>query len=96
MSGMTVSKAGALVMLPDVLKRLSQNVKWTSDLGNAFLAQQEGVMQAIQRMRQRAQQNGHLKSTPQQTVTTTTNNGQNYIVIEPASPEVVYVTQYNP
>jgi hypothetical protein len=86
----------ALVMLPDVLKRLSQNINWTSELGNAFLAQQEGVMQAIQRMRLRAEQTGQLKSTPQQTVTTTTTNGQNYIVIEPASPEVVYVPQYNP
>jgi hypothetical protein len=86
----------AMVMLPDVLKRLSQNLSWTSELGNAFLAQQEGVMQAIQRMRLRAQQSGVLESTPQQTVTTETSNGQNYIVIEPASPEVVYVPQYNP
>jgi hypothetical protein len=53
-------------------------------------------MQAIQRMRQKAQQNGALQSTPEQTVTTTTSNGKNYIVIEPASPEVVYVPQYNP
>jgi hypothetical protein len=83
-------------MLPDVLKRMSQNLGWTTELGNAFLAQQEGVMQAIQRMRLRAQQNGQLKSTPQQTVTTETSNGQSYIVIEPASPEVVYVPQYNP
>ena len=86
----------ALVMIPDVLKRLSQNLSWTSDLGNAVLAQQDGVMQAIQRMRQRAQQNGALQSTPQQTVATTTSNGQSYITIEPASPEVVYVPQYNP
>lgn len=86
----------ALVMIPDVLKRLSQNISWTSDLGNAVLAQQEGVMQAIQRMRQRAEQKGALESTPQQTVATTTSNGQNYITIEPASPQVVYVPQYNP
>jgi hypothetical protein len=86
----------ALVMIPDVLKRLSQNINWTSDLGNAVLAQQDGVMHAIQRMRQKAQQNGALQSTPQQTVATTTSNGQSYITIEPASPEVVYVPQYNP
>jgi hypothetical protein len=85
-----------LVMLPDVLQRLSQNINWTSQLGNAFLAQQDGVMQAIQSMRQRALQSGALKSTPQQTVTTTTSNGQNYVVIEPAAPEVVYVPQYTP
>ena len=86
----------AMVMIPEVLKRLSQNISWTSDLGNAVLAQQDGVMQAIQRMRQRAQQNGALQSTPQQTVATTTSNGQSYITIEPASPEVVYAPQYNP
>lgn len=86
----------ALVMIPDVLKRLSQNIGWTSDLGNAVMAQQEGVMQAIQRMRQRAQQSGALQSTPQQTVASTTSNGQSYITIEPASPEVIYVPQYNP
>src|SRR5215469_11953788 len=85
-----------LVMIPDVLKRLSQNVTWTNDLGNAVLAQQDGVMQAIQRMRQRAQQSGALQSTPQQTVATTTSNGQTYITIEPASPQVVYIPQYNP
>src|SRR5215469_2131392 len=71
----------ALVMLPDVLKRLSRDINWTSELGNAVLAQQEGVMQAIQRMRLRAQQKGALKSTPEQTVSTSTTNGQNYIVI---------------
>jgi hypothetical protein len=85
-----------LVMIPDVLKRLSQNLSWTSDLGNAVLNQQAAVMDAIQRMRQKAQQSGALESTPQQTVSTTTSNGQNYIVIQPASPEVVYVPQYNP
>ncbi len=86
----------ALVVLPDVLKRLDQNVGWTSDLGNAFLAQQNDVMDAIQRMRQRASAAGALQSTPQQTVTTTTANNQPVIIIEPASPQVVYVPQYNP
>jgi hypothetical protein len=86
----------ALVLLPDVLTRMDQNVSWTSDLGNAFLAQQDGVMNAIQRLRQKASAAGALKSTPQQTVATTTDNGGNYITIEPAQPEVVYVPQYNP
>jgi hypothetical protein len=86
----------ALILLPDVLKRMDQNVQWTSDLGNAFLAQQDGVMNAIQSLRQKASANGALKSTPQQTVATTTDNGANYITIEPAQPEVVYVPQYNP
>ncbi|HEY2104606.1 MAG TPA: DUF3300 domain-containing protein, partial [Candidatus Binataceae bacterium] len=86
----------ALVVLPDVLTRLDQNVGWTSDLGNAFLAQQNDVMDAIQRMRQKASAAGALQSTPQQTVTTTTANNQPVIVIEPANPQVVYIPQYNP
>src|SRR5262249_10959860 len=86
----------AMVLMPDVLKRMDENVSWTSDLGNAFLAQQQDVMQAIQRMRQKAQSSGALQTTAQQTVSTTTDNGANYIVIEPASPEVVYIPQYNP
>ncbi len=86
----------ALVMLPDVLKRLDQNVSWTSDLGNAFLAQQQDVMDAIQRLRQKASDSGALKSTKEQTVSTATEDNQTYIEIQPASPEVVYVPQYNP
>ncbi len=86
----------ALVALPDVLNRLDQDVSWTSDLGNAVLSQESGVMQAIQRLRQKASNAGVLKSTPQQTVSTETQNGQNYVVIQPASPDVVSVPQYNP
>ena len=86
----------ALVALPDVLGRLDQDVSWTSDLGNAFLAQETGVMQAIQRMREKASNAGALKSTPQQTVGTENQNGQNYITIQPANPDVVSVPQYNP
>jgi Protein of unknown function (DUF3300) len=86
----------ALVMLPDVLKRLNQDVTWTSELGNAFLAQQQDVMAAIQSLRQRASESGALKSSSQQTVSTVTENNQPYIVVQPANPEVVYVPQYNP
>jgi hypothetical protein len=86
----------ALVVLPEVLNRLNQEVRWTTDLGNAFVAQEEGIMAAVQRMRERASANGALRSTPQQTVSTTTDNNQSFIVIEPASPQVVYVPVYNP
>jgi hypothetical protein len=86
----------ALVALPDVLNRLNTNITWTTDLGNTFLAQQEGVMDAIQRMRTRAKDKGALQSTQQQVVTTSTDNGQANIEIQPASPQVVYVPQYNP
>lgn len=86
----------ALVVLPDLLKHLNQNISWTSELGNTFLAQEQGVMEAVQRMRQKAQSKGALQSTKEQQVATTTQGGNTYIEIQPASPQVVYVPQYNP
>lgn len=86
----------ALVVFPDVLKRLNDDVTWTTNLGNAFLAQQQDVMDAVQRMRQRAQQAGKLSSTPQETVSTVDENGQPDIQIMPANPDVIYVPVYNP
>jgi Protein of unknown function (DUF3300) len=86
----------ALVSLPDALTRLDQNVSWTADLGNAFLSQESGVMDAIQRMRQKAYDSGALKSTPQQTVSSMTENGQPCIVVQPASADVAYIPEYNP
>ncbi len=86
----------ALVAVPDALARLNQDISWTTDLGNAFLSQQSDVMNAVQRMRARAQANGRLASTPQQTVTTQDIGGQQAVVIQPASPEVIYVPIYDP
>ncbi len=86
----------ALVVFPDALYRLSSNVQWTTDLGNAFLAQQADVMNAVQRMRARAQQAGRLNSNADQTVTTETQGGQSAIDIQPTNPQVVYVPVYNP
>jgi hypothetical protein len=86
----------ALVVFPDLVKRLNQDITWTTNLGNAFLAQQAEVMDAIQQMRLRAQQAGKLSSTPQQTVSTTNASGQPIIQIEPANPQVMYVPYYDP
>ena len=86
----------ALAGLPEVVKLLSENIKWTTDLGNAFLAQQEDVMIAVQRMRKKAQENGNLKSSEQQKVEVKTVESKQVIVIEQANPEVVYVPSYNP
>ncbi len=86
----------ALVAFPDVLTRLNQDVRWTTDLGNAFLGQQTDVMAAIQRLRVRAQANGKLRTTPQETVTTQNQNGQQAISIQPADPQVIYVPTYDP
>src|SRR5579885_2667437 len=86
----------ALVLLPEVLHRLNEELRWTTELGNAFMSQEQDVMEAIQRMRQRAWASGALRSTPQQTVSTTTENNKQFIVIQPASPQIVYVPVYNP
>ena len=86
----------ALAALPDVVTWLANDIQWTTDLGNAFLAQEADVMHAVQRMRQKAQAKGNLTSTPQQTVETQVVESQPVIVIEQANPEVVYVPSYNP
>jgi hypothetical protein len=86
----------AMAVVPDMVKRLSGDIKWTTDLGNAFLAQQSDVMDAVQRMRAKAEKNGALKSSEQQKVETQTVENKQVIVIQPASTEVVYVPSYNP
>ena len=85
-----------LAALPDVVKLLSENIKWTTDLGNAFLAQQSDVMDAVQRMRKKAQDAGNLKSSEQQKVEVKTVESKQVIVVEQANPQVVYVPSYNP
>ena len=82
----------ALTAFPSVLGNMDKNLSWTSSLGDAYYNEQENVMDAIQVMRQKAQEAGNLKTTPQQTVTSQGST----IVIEPASPEVVYVPAYDP
>jgi hypothetical protein len=86
----------AMAALPDVVKQLAENIKWTTDLGNAFLAQQSDVMDAVQRMRKKAQKGGNLKSSEQQKVETKTVASKEVIIIEQSNPEVVYVPSYNP
>jgi hypothetical protein len=86
----------ALAGLPDIVKRLGDDIKWTTDLGNAFLAQQKDVMDAVQRMRKKASDSGNLKTTEQQKVTTQVVESKQVIVIQQANPQVVYVPTYNP
>jgi len=86
----------ALAALPDVVKRLADDIQWTTDLGNAFLAQQSDVMDAVQRMRKRAQDKGNLKSTEQQKVETRIIESKPVIIVEQANPQVVYVPSYDP
>ena len=86
----------ALAALPEVVKRLGDDIGWTADLGNAFLAQQSDVMDAVQRMRKKAQEKGTLKTTEQQKVETTVVENRSVVVIEQANPQVVYVPSYDP
>lgn len=82
----------ALVQFPAVLQNMTQNLAWTSELGDAYVNQRQDVSQAVQAMRQRAQQAGNLKTTPQENVTTQDQN----IVIQPVTPDYVYVPEYDP
>jgi hypothetical protein len=86
----------ALAGLPDVVNRLANDIQWTADLGNAFLAQQSDVMDAVQRMRKKAQDKGTLTSTEQVKVETKVVETKQVIVIEQANPQIVYVPTYNP
>ena len=85
----------ALVLFPDVLNMLAGNIDWTTELGTAFLSDQKGVMDSVQKLRAQAQTVGNLKTTPQQEVSTESKDGQKTIVIQPANPQVVYVPVYN-
>jgi uncharacterized protein DUF3300 len=71
---------------------MDKNLSWTSSLGDAYYNQQQDVMDAVQVMRRKAEEAGTLKSTPQENVTTQGSN----IVVEPATPDVVYVPAYDP
>src|SRR5882724_9969302 len=87
----------AMAAFPDVVQRLAGNIQWTTDLGNAFLAQQSDVMDAVQRMRGKAQGKGTLKTSAQQTVQTqAVDGGKQVITIQPPNPDVVYVPSYDP
>jgi hypothetical protein len=82
----------ALAAFPSVLGNMDKNLSWASSLGDAYYNQEQDVMDAVQVMRQKAEESGNLKTTPQQTVT---SQGPT-IVIQPADPEVVYVPAYDP
>jgi hypothetical protein len=82
----------ALMAFPQILRMMDVNLDWTEKLGDAFLAQQADVMDAIQRLRYQAAAAGKLWSNAQQRVTT---EGQG-IVIEPATPPLIYPPVYNP
>jgi hypothetical protein len=86
----------ALVSTADVLVMMSDKIDWTKDLGDAVLAQQPDVMDAIQRLRARAQKNNKLVTTKQQKVSVQKQENREVIVIEPAVADTMYVPYYDP
>ena len=86
----------SLTHFPDLLKRMSDNLDWTKDLGDAFLDQKDEVLDGVQRMRAKAYDAGTLKTTKEQTVTREIVKEKEIIRVEPADPQVVYVPQYSP
>ena len=87
----------SMAAFPEVVQRMAENIQWMTDVGNAVLAQQKDVMDAVQRMRAKAQGTGNLKTGSEQKVETkTTQTGQQVIVVEQSNPEEVYVPSYDP
>jgi hypothetical protein len=86
----------ALAATPSVLEMMSTNLDWTQKLGDAVLAQQADVMDAIQRLRSKAQTNNKLTSTKEQTVTVKQEQDKQVIAIEPAEPNTIQVPYYDP
>ena len=81
-----------MVMFPTVLQRMNDNLDWTQDLGDAFLAQEQDVTEAVQRLRHEAQSTGALRDTEQQKVVVEKET----IIVQPADPQTVYVPTYDP
>src|SRR6201996_269956 len=86
----------ALTATPSVLDMMSDKLDWTKSLGDAMLAQQADLMDAIQRLREKARSNNKLSSNKQQKVTVKQQEGKQAIVIEQANPDEIYVPYYEP
>jgi len=86
----------ALASTADVVSMMSDKIDWTKNLGDAVLAQQPDVMDAIQRLRSKAYDNKKLVTTRQQKVIVQTQESKQAIVIESADPNTMYVPYYDP
>lgn len=86
----------SITAVPQVLQQMNDKLDWTQKLGDAFLAQQQDVMDTVQALRAKAHAAGNLKSTEQQVVKTEVQGTQTIYVVQPAKPDVVYVPTYNP
>jgi hypothetical protein len=86
----------SMAAFPDLVTFLAENSDWTTELGDAFIAQESDVMNAVQRMRQRAESTGNLQTTDQQIVKKTVVENHPVIMIESANPQTVFVPYYDP
>ena len=86
----------SLVATPSVLAMMSAKLDWTQKLGDAVLAQQPDVMDAVQRLRAKAQANNKLASTKEQKVSVVRQESRQVIVIESATPDTIFVPFYDP
>ena len=82
----------SLVNFPSILAMMNDKLEWTQDIGDAFLGQREQVMDTVQNLRAKAYTLGNLATTYEQVVVVE----EDTIVIEPASPQIIYVPIYNP
>ena len=85
-----------LLQSPEVVDMMCSQMGWTEELGQAFVNDQQGVMDAVQRLRAQARDVGNLQSSEQLKVATATQDGHEVITVSPPSPQVVYVPQYDP
>ena len=86
----------ALLRFPDVVRKLSDDLDWTTSLGDAIVNQPQDVANVIQELRAKAQNAGTLKTTKEQVVTTQKQDGRDVVTIELADPSVIYVPSYAP
>jgi hypothetical protein len=86
----------ALVQFPATVDMMCLEMGWTTELGQAFTADQAGVLDAVHRLRKQAKDVGNLQSSEQMLVETEVQEGKEVVVLKPAEPEVVYVPQYDP
>jgi hypothetical protein len=82
----------ALLPYPELLARMAESPQWLFDLGNAYLAQPQDVLTAVQEMRHRAQANGHLRSDGEQIV----QQQGHVIAVQPVVPHYHHVRYYDP
>jgi hypothetical protein len=87
----------SLVAFPQVLSMMGEQADWVQNVGDAFLADSESVMDTVQKLRNKAKDEGNLETTEQQTVTVQEpSSTETIIIIEPAAPQIIYVPSYNP